>query len=172
MLAIILFSHFATHNTSPHDPPIRGEIYLAEHALTKIHSSGTGVGRFLHGTLSNMVAVHPLQVKEPSVTMSQMSSLGRVESILVEPATSGASNKSNTFWYFAIGSMMSPKSMENRNIVPLTSAPAELFDYELKFFGGMGFGEAVNKPGASFHGVLVSYRTYILHCYLYDGLCT
>ena len=118
-----------------------------------------------------MVAVHPLQVKEPSATVSQMSSLGSssvgVDSILVEPTTSGASNKStNTFWYFAIGSMMSPKSMENRNIVPLTSAPAELFDYELKFFGGMGFGEAVNKPGASFHGVLVSYRTYILHCYL------
>lgn len=114
-----------------------------------------------------MVAVHPLQVKEPSAT-SSASSVG--VDILVEPSSktsSGASNESNTFWYFAIGSMMSPKSMENRNIVPLTSAPAELFDYELKFFGGMGFGEAVHKPGASFHGVLVSYRTYILHCYLY-----
>ena len=114
-----------------------------------------------------MVAVHPLQVKEMGSLES--SSSVRVDTILVEPSSktsSDANNKSNTFWYFAIGSMMSPKSMENRNIVPLTSAPAELFDYELKFFGGMGFGEAVHKPGASFHGVLVSYRTYLLHCYM------
>ena len=112
---------------------------------------------------SNMVAVHPLQVKEMG-SQGSSSSVG-VDTILVEPSSktsSDANNKSNTFWYFAIGSMMSPKSMENRNIVPLTSAPAELFDYELKFFGGMGFGEAVHKPGASFHGVLVRYRTYLL----------
>ena len=164
------FLNFATHRKAPKIQPSQSRVRDSWRNITKI-SSGTGVGRFLHGTLSNMVAVHPLQVKEPSATVSQMSSLGSssvgVDSILVEPTTSGASNKStNTFWYFAIGSMMSPKSMENRNIVPLTSAPAELFDYELKFFGGMGFGEAVNKPGASFHGVLVSYRTYILHCYL------
>ena len=121
------------------------------------------------------MAVHPLQVKEPSGSCQMCGSLGSsaligVDSISVESSSkisSGlAHNKSNTFWYFAIGSMMSPKSMENRNIVPLTSAPAELFDYDLKFFGGMGFGEAVHKPGASFHGVLVSYGKYLLHCYM------
>lgn len=58
------------------------------------------------------------------------------------------------FWYFAIGSMMSPISMENRGIVPLESAPGELIDYELLFTGGMGFAEAKKSIGSSFHGVL------------------
>ena len=118
-----------------------------------------------------MVAVHPLQVKEMGSQGS--SSSVEIDTILVEPSSktsSDANNKSNTFWYFAIGSMMSPKSMENRNIVPLKSAPAELFDYDLKFFGGMGFGEAVHKPGASFHGVLVSYIDYTVVCYILRGL--
>ena len=108
------FLNFAsTESPHIHAHSISSEYLDSWRNITKI-SSGTGVGRFLHGTFSNMVAVHPLQVKEPSATVSQMSSLGSSsvgdDSILVEPTTSGASNKStNTFWYFAIGSMMSPK---------------------------------------------------------------
>ena len=71
-----------------------------------------------------------------------------------------ASNEAEAFWYFAIGSMMHPTSMKNRNIVPLESVPGELFDYELVFTGGMGFAEAVPCPGSSFHGVLVSSIVY------------
>lgn len=60
----------------------------------------------------------------------------------------------NSLWYFAIGSMMNPASMENRSIKPISSVPGELLDYELVFSGGMGFAEAVQKSGSSFHGVL------------------
>ena len=67
--------------------------------------------------------------------------------------------------YFAIGSMMNPTSLSLRNIHPTcNSRPAELLNYELKFFGPMGFAEAVPVPPppqegsststSSFHGVI------------------
>jgi hypothetical protein len=62
--------------------------------------------------------------------------------------------ENDTFWYFAIGSMMSPISMENRGILPIQSVPGELIDYELLFSGGMGFAEAKARKHSSFHGVL------------------
>jgi hypothetical protein len=56
-------------------------------------------------------------------------------------------------WYFAIGSMMNPKSLHGRDIHPLLSIPARIIDYELGFFGP-GFAEALSSKGRSFHGVL------------------
>jgi len=57
--------------------------------------------------------------------------------------------------YFAIGSMMNPIGLSNRNIVPTASEPAILEDFALKFFAPMGFAEAVPDPGAkSLHGVV------------------
>lgn len=62
---------------------------------------------------------------------------------------------SETFYYFAIGSMMNPISWRNKRISPpINSWAAELLDYELKFSGEMGFAEAVPAKGNSFHGVL------------------
>lgn len=49
----------------------------------------------------------------------------------------------STFWYFAIGSMMNPISLANRNIVPVESKPGELLDYKLYFFGNFGMAEAI-----------------------------
>ena len=57
-------------------------------------------------------------------------------------------------WYFAIASMMNKVSITNRGVIPLESVPAELLDYELIFFGGMGMACAQPCEGKSFHGVL------------------
>lgn len=57
-------------------------------------------------------------------------------------------------WYFAIGSMMFPRSYEQRNFKPLASYPAELLDYKLNFFSSDGFAEALPAPGDSLHGIL------------------
>lgn len=59
-----------------------------------------------------------------------------------------------TFWYFAIGSMMNPRSLANRKLVPKESKPAELLDHKIYFFGIMGMAEALEAKGESFHGVL------------------
>jgi hypothetical protein len=50
--------------------------------------------------------------------------------------------------------MMNPVSLEQRNLYPSESKPAEVQDYELAFFGSQGMAEARFKKGASFHGVL------------------
>jgi gamma-glutamylcyclotransferase (GGCT)/AIG2-like uncharacterized protein YtfP len=71
-----------------------------------------------------------------------------------EAPSSPAPDEVNTFYYFAIGSMMNPHSMKNRCINPISSSPAELLDFELKFGGVLGFADAVPSKGASFHGVL------------------
>ena len=57
-------------------------------------------------------------------------------------------------WYFAIGSMMNPISLNNRGLFPTVSKPAEILDFEITFFGGEGFACAEIAPGKSFHGVL------------------
>ncbi|EQC39734.1 hypothetical protein SDRG_03162 [Saprolegnia diclina VS20] len=57
-------------------------------------------------------------------------------------------------WYFAIGSMMNPISLQSRNLAPIESYPAEVLDFRLHFFGHLGMAEAVPDVGASFHGVL------------------
>lgn len=57
-------------------------------------------------------------------------------------------------WYFAIGSMMNPNSLKSRDLHPLESYPGEILDYELIFYGGGGMAVAIEKEGASFHGVL------------------
>lgn len=72
----------------------------------------------------------------------------------MEPPPSSASDEVNTFYYFAIGSMMNPNSLKARNIIPISSCPAELLDFEFKFSGIVGFGNAVPSEGKSFHGVL------------------
>lgn len=59
-----------------------------------------------------------------------------------------------TVWYFAIGSMLNPNSMANRNLSPLISLPGEALDHKIYFFGTSGFAEAVPEAGSSFHGVL------------------
>ena len=60
----------------------------------------------------------------------------------------------SSVWYFAIGSMVNPVSLRNRNIFPQESRPAELLDHNINFFGSIGVAEAVVEQGASFHGVL------------------
>ena len=57
--------------------------------------------------------------------------------------------------YFAIASMMKPTSLKGREITPIRSQPAMLVDYKLRFFGTMGYAEAVACPGyRGFHGVV------------------
>lgn len=68
--------------------------------------------------------------------------------------TAEGKNSEENVWYLAIGSMMLPQSYEQRNFHPLASQPAELLDYKLNFFGGVGFAEAVPAPGESLHGVM------------------
>ena len=67
---------------------------------------------------------------------------------------SSSNNPNGNIWYFAIGSMMNPTSMKNRNITSLESKPGELLDFQLGFFNSMGFAEAIPAKGKSFHGVL------------------
>lgn len=62
--------------------------------------------------------------------------------------------KEEMLWYFAIGSMMNPTSMNLRNLHPKKSMPGILRDYKLVFRGGGGMGDVDPEPGASFHGVL------------------
>ena len=60
----------------------------------------------------------------------------------------------DAIWYFAIGSMTNPISLESRNLFPIVSIPGEALDYKLYFYGGMGMAEALPELGSSFHGVL------------------
>ena len=50
--------------------------------------------------------------------------------------------------------MMNPISLNNREIHPLESKPAEIQDYKIVFFGSAGMACADPEVGASFHGVL------------------
>ena len=59
-----------------------------------------------------------------------------------------------TVWYFAIGSMINPISLKQRNLTPLRSFPALLKGYRLDFLGAQGFASAVKDDDSSFHGVL------------------
>ena len=52
-----------------------------------------------------------------------------------------------TVWYFAIGSMMNPVSLANREIFPIESKPAEILDYKIGFFGQLGMAEALYEEG-------------------------
>eukprot|EP00563_Minutocellus_polymorphus_P004945 CAMPEP_0181044510 /NCGR_PEP_ID=MMETSP1070-20121207/13305_1 /TAXON_ID=265543 /ORGANISM="Minutocellus polymorphus, Strain NH13" /LENGTH=389 /DNA_ID=CAMNT_0023122961 /DNA_START=180 /DNA_END=1346 /DNA_ORIENTATION=- len=65
-----------------------------------------------------------------------------------------AAEEADSIWYFAIGAMVNPVSLGNRNIFPLVSRPAALLDHNIHFFGSIGVAEAVVERGASFHGVL------------------
>ena len=60
----------------------------------------------------------------------------------------------NAVWYFAIGSMTNPVSLETRNLEPFVSIPGEALDYKLYFYGNQGMAEAIPEVGKSFHGVL------------------
>jgi len=71
-----------------------------------------------------------------------------------QPAVRATDADNDTVWYFAIGSMMLPKSYALRDFVPLESHPAELNDFRLGFFGPMGFAEAISSAGESLHGVI------------------
>jgi hypothetical protein len=59
-----------------------------------------------------------------------------------------------TMWYFAIGSMINKTSINNRKIYPRVSKPAELLDFKLSWFGGLGMAEAIPTEDSSFHGVV------------------
>ena len=112
-----------------------------------------------HNLLKNskvMATVHPLPEAKTAGKIMAPSSPGSTTFPSSNTVNINNSNSGEVYWYFAIGSMMNPLSMKNRSIVPLTSVPGELFDYELVFTGGMGFAEAIPCPGSSFHGVLVS----------------
>ena len=50
--------------------------------------------------------------------------------------------------------MMNKTSINARGIYPVESLPAEILDYELIFFGKMGFACSQQCKGKSFHGVL------------------
>ena len=41
----------------------------------------------------------------------------------------------DAIWYFAIGSMTNPISLETRNLSPFVSIPGEALDYKLYFYG-------------------------------------
>jgi len=76
---------------------------------------------------------------------------------VVLPGTSGPlceKRKCPTCWYFAIGSMMNPVSMQLREIVPIESHPAEIKDWELVFRGPGGMGSIEAKENATLYGVL------------------
>jgi hypothetical protein len=60
----------------------------------------------------------------------------------------------DTVWYFAIGSMLNPNSLANRDLSPLVSIPGEALDHKIYFFGSSGYAEAIPAAGSSFHGVL------------------
>ena len=50
--------------------------------------------------------------------------------------------------------MMNPVSLNNRDVFPLESKPAEILDYKIVFFGKAGMAAAQHQVGESFHGVL------------------
>lgn len=74
--------------------------------------------------------------------------------------TNNNGDKNHTHNYFAIASMMNPVSLKGRGIHPLQSQPAILLDYKLRFFGTMGYAEAVpctstgQHKDYQFHGVI------------------
>lgn len=57
-------------------------------------------------------------------------------------------------WYFAIGSMMNPTSMELRNLKPTKSMPGILRGWKLVFRGMGGMGDILESPSDHFHGIL------------------
>mmetsp|Transcript_7044 Transcript_7044/g.11698 ORF Transcript_7044/g.11698 Transcript_7044/m.11698 type:complete len:163 (+) Transcript_7044:65-553(+) len=65
---------------------------------------------------------------------------------------------SETFWYFAIGSMVvHPASMQNRNAVTLKRACGcrDSQEHKIHFFSELRFAEAIRvSTGETFHGVL------------------
>ena len=66
-----------------------------------------------------------------------------------EPAT-----PKEYLWYFAIGSMMNPTSMQLRNLFPRRSKPGILHGWSLVFRGPGGMGDIKEDPEGSFHGIL------------------
>ena len=79
---------------------------------------------------------------------------------------------------------MNPQSLRNRGIHPISSSPAEIFGFDIKFSGTLGFADAVPSEGASFHGVLhlvdsetmarldaleIAYKRSFGQARLYDG---
>jgi len=59
--------------------------------------------------------------------------------------------------YFAIGAMMNPTSVKNRNLnleVNHPARPGILRDHKLNFFGPQGFAEVVYEEGSCLHGVV------------------
>jgi len=106
---------------------------------------------------------------------------------LVLPGTAGAAfeaRKQNTCWYFAIGSMMNPVSLQLREIQPIESYAGEIDGWELVFKGAGGMGSVDEKQGAVLYGVLhrlvesemamldkmeASYKKVALDCKYGDG---
>ncbi len=60
-------------------------------------------------------------------------------------------------WYFAIGSMCNPTSMNLREMFPKQSMPGILHGWKLVFHGKGGMGNIEADTSESFHGVLPTF---------------
>ena len=66
-------------------------------------------------------------------------------------------NADNGQHYFAIGAMMNPISVKNRDLdleLNHPAQPAVLLDHKLCFFGLQGFAEVIYEKGSTVHGVV------------------
>ena len=57
-------------------------------------------------------------------------------------------------WYLAVGSMMDPTIIAERNIRPTESCPCIAVEFERRFWGKFGMAEVKEKKGHRFHAVL------------------
>ena len=104
-----------------------------------------------HGTaapgieLLLLIQIHPIMATVPKEETSTAD----------DDDGGGGDDNNQLLWYFAIGSMMHPKSCEGRDFVPIRSRPAKLIGFKLGFFTKMGMAEAIpSSPDSYMHGVL------------------
>lgn len=77
--------------------------------------------------------------------------------IATAAATNTSTNDNNGQHYFAIGAMMNPVSVKNRDLDLELKHPAQpgvLRDHKLCFFGLQGFAEVIYEKGSTVHGVV------------------
>jgi len=76
------------------------------------------------------------------------------DAFLFHQVMSAANGHEDTLWYFAMGAMMNPVSVERRGLHPLASKAAKLLDYRLVFLGRLGMASPEAAGGEILHGVL------------------
>ena len=77
--------------------------------------------------------------------------------IATAAATNTNTNDNTGQHYFAIGAMMNPVSVKNRDLDLELNHPAQpgvLLDHKLCFFGLQGFAEVIYEKGSTVHGVV------------------